>query len=173
MKLVVIAHPDEAQAFLKADIEVLVTGFGKVDSAVNLAKFLSQNFYEEIIVLGTAGRVNPNVPVNTILEVGEAVQHDAPFHTETITNPRTPIKPSVSIATGDTFVEYIDSLPVDVDLVDMESYSYLKTALTFDVPIRIFKIVSDDADEGASQEWDIKVQKLSDFLLKFYVEELA
>lgn len=171
--LIVIAHPDEAQAFPKTlPHDLLVTGFGKLEASVSLAKRLSFAIYDEIIVLGTAGRVNPKIPVDEMLEVVETFQHDAPFHTEPLVNIVEPKAVPVVAATGDSFIEDTRLLPAGVDVVDMESYAYLKTAQSFNVPIRIFKLVSDDADAGSSVEWDEKIASLSRKLYQFYEQEI-
>jgi len=46
-------------------------------------------------------------------------------------------------------------------LVDMETYVYIWVAQRFDIPIRVLKAVSDDAQDGATTGWDEAVAACS------------
>ena len=51
--------------------------------------------------------------------------------------------------------------PLGAGLVDMETYAYIWVAGHFDVPIRIFKAVSDRAQDDAITDWRTAVTACS------------
>lgn len=60
--------------------------------------------------------------------------------------------PDLVLATGDLFVSDAavrDALAERASLVDMEGYAVVMACQAFDVPVRVVKHVSDDADESA------------------------
>nr|WP_241731924.1 hypothetical protein [Microbacterium ginsengiterrae] len=71
----------------------------------------------------------------------------------------------ISIATGDSFIDDADAVQLIRSLggrlVDMESYAYAWVAAQFDVPIRIWKAVSDHAQDGANTTWEEAVTACS------------
>jgi adenosylhomocysteine nucleosidase len=71
----------------------------------------------------------------------------------------------VTIATGDHFVDDAEAVavirPLGAGLVDMETYAYLWVAAQFDVPIRVFKSVSDRAQDDAIADWRTAVTACS------------
>lgn len=192
--LLVFAHADEAQAF--ADVPHLVTGIGKINSSTVLSKRLGEGNVSEVIVLGTAGMIDDRLHVETVYRVAAAVQHDFEFPTATAVISDTGavelIDPhdwadrahevtsqggdTAMIATGDVFVndnQLRNSLIAQgAQLVDMESYAYAITAHSFGVPIRIFKVPSDTADDNTThEEWDTVVVRKSEALRQFAREQ--
>lgn len=178
----VVAHPDEAQSFPIGS--VFVTGFGKVNAAVNLAYKLSTGKYDQVIVYGTAGRINPILPLGNINVVSSAFEYDSYLKPvietdmillekiETIIKNVYPVS-RIKIATGDAFVT--DSkvtsalLKEGCSLIDMEAYAYIKVGVLFDIPVTVIKLVSDDADSKANVSWDDHVKDLSLELYKVYM----
>ena len=60
--------------------------------------------------------------------------------------------PELVLATGDLFVsdaQVRDALAERASLVDMEGYAVVAACQAFDVPVRVVKHVSDDADASA------------------------
>ncbi|BDZ39427.1 nucleosidase [Microbacterium suwonense] len=168
MKLLVAALDSELQAF-PAELpgfDRLVTGPGKLMAAVGLARALDArgaDLYDEIVVVGTAGAVSDEVE-SGIYEVGAAIQHDVqdldgvigrhvslPARVETD-------RDGVTIATGDIFVDDADAVAriraLGGVLVDMETFAFVWVAQQFGVPIRVLRVVSDRAQDGATQVWD-------------------
>ncbi|MDT0156247.1 nucleoside phosphorylase [Microbacterium sp. ARD32] len=169
MKLLVAALASELQAF-PAELpgfDRLVTGPGKLMAGVGLTRALdardADDQYEEIVVVGTAGAVDDSVAAG-IHDVGAAIQHDVqdlegvigrhvslPARVETG-------RVGVTIATGDIFVDDADAVDrirsLGGVLVDMETYAFVWVAQQFDVPIRVLRVVSDRAQDGATQVWD-------------------
>jgi adenosylhomocysteine nucleosidase len=148
----------------------LVTGPGKLQGAVRLARALEAQEYEEIVVVGTAGAIDPDLEA-TVHEVGTTVQHDV-TDIDGIVGQHVSLPPrvgttsgDVTIATGDHFVDDADAVAgirdLGAALVDMESYSYAWVAAEYGIPIRIFKAVSDNAQDDAITDWRAAVAACS------------
>lgn len=165
MRLLVAALASELQAF-PAELpgfDRLVTGPGKLMAAYGLTRALDAKRYDEIVVVGTAGAVDESIE-SGVYDVSAAIQHDVqdldgvigqhvslPSRVETG-------RDGVTIATGDIFVDDADAVArirgLGGVLVDMETFSFIWVAQKFDVPIRVMRIVSDRAQDGATQVWD-------------------
>lgn len=180
--LLVFAHADEAVAF--ADVEHLISGVGKVNASVALAGALAEGNIKNVVVLGTAGVVGhageDRPSLDTIYQITKLIQHDFPLPSADV-DPTGPILLpdfQVTMATGDVFVSndeqriHINSL--GASLVDMEGYAYASICQRFNVPLQIFKIPSDYADDSASiDEWDDIAKQKSVQLREFYDNHLS
>lgn len=168
MRLLVAAHADELAAFEPEipGFDRLLTGIGKLKATYALTRALDAAHYDEIVVVGTAGAVDPDLQPG-VYEIDATVQHDvqdlAGVLGQHIALPQrvTLAARGVTIATGDSFVD--DAVVVETvrglgaRMVDMESYAYAWVAAQFGVPIRILKAVSDRAQDGATELWDTAV----------------
>ncbi|MFD5224537.1 nucleoside phosphorylase [Microbacterium sp. NPDC058342] len=165
MKLLVAALASELQAF-PAELpgfDRLVTGPGKLMAAHALTRALDAKRYDEIVVVGTAGAVSDDIE-SGIYEVGAAIQHDVQDLDGVIgQHVGLPAllqtgREGVTIATGDSFVDDADAVArirsLGGVLVDMETFALVWVAQRFDVPIRVLRVVSDRAQDGATQLWD-------------------
>ncbi|MDY0827861.1 nucleoside phosphorylase [Microbacterium sp. BG28] len=175
MRLLVAALESEVVAF-PAELEGfdrLITGPGKLPAAVNLTRALSAGDYEEIVVVGTAGCIDPLLQ-GDLHEIAGAIQHD-------VTDPDGVVgqhlslparvghdREGVVIATGDSFVDDAETVTLirslGAGLVDMETYAYFWVAAEFGVPIRVLKAVSDNAQDDAMTDWDAAVTACSHIL---------
>ena len=164
VKLLVAALEAELVAF-PADLpgfDRLVTGPGKLQGAVALTRALEARTYDEILVVGTAGGIDPALEA-TVYEVGAAIQHDVTdidgIVGQHVSLPTVvPLgRDGVTIATGDHFVDDPDSAlairALGGSLVDMETYAYAWVAAQFGVPLRVLKAVSDRAQDDAITDW--------------------
>lgn len=165
VRLLVAALDAELQAF-PAQIDGfdrLVTGPGKLKAAVALTRALSARDYSEVVVVGTAGALDPELEA-AVHEIGTVLQHDV-SDLDGIVGQHVSLPARIdlpqqghAIATGDIFVDDPDAVvrirALDAALVDMESYAYAYVAGEFGVPLRIIKAVSDRAQDGATQLWD-------------------
>lgn len=168
--LVVVAHPDEATAFLEANVPIYITGHGPEQAKRSLIRRLETSGIEQVLVFGTAGRVNKNLDPYQIYEINYAVRYGdgRNMSLSALHNPSSSLNVA-SIVTADTFVTEPLTFPGKLpDLVDMETYSYLEVAKILNLPMSIFKIVSDDADSEANFLWDSSVSDLSKKLYKHY-----
>lgn len=153
-----VAFPAEIDGF-----DRLVTGPGKLKAAVALTRALSAREYTEVVVVGTAGALDPDLEAD-VHEIGTVLQHDV-SDLDGIVGQHVSLptrielsNPGHAIATGDIFVDDADAVvrirALDAVLVDMEAYAYAYVAGEFGVPLRIIKAVSDRAQDGATQLWD-------------------
>lgn len=172
MKLLVAALDAELVAF-PADLpgfRRLVTGPGKLQGAVALTRALEAADYDEILVVGTAGAIDPDLPA-TVHEVGAALQHDVTdidgIVGQHVSLPTiVPLgRPGIMIATGDHFVDDPAAVALirglGASLVDMETYAYAWVAAEFGIPIRVLKAVSDRAQDDAITDWRTTVAACS------------
>lgn len=172
MKLLLAALASELSAFPETleGFDRLVTGPGKLKATYALTRALDANVYDEIVVVGTAGAIDPDLEA-TVHEVGSAFQHDV-TDLEGVRGQHVSLPARVStgregvlIATGDHFVEDAEVTavirPTGAALVDMETYAYIWVADQFGVPIRVFRAVSDQAEDGALTDWREAVARCS------------
>lgn len=172
MKLLVAALASELVAF-PAELpgfDRIVTGAGKVPAAFALTRALDAKPYDEVLVVGTAGAIDPALE-SLVYEVGAAVQHDttdldgvAGRHVTLPARVETGHE-GLTIATGDSFVDDAEAVErisaLGGGLVDMETYVFIWVAQQFGVPIRVLKSVSDRAQDGATKTWDETVAACS------------
>lgn len=165
-------------AHLPAGLEIVVTGMGKTAAATVLARHLagrSDLDDLELVNLGTAGALRDAPrgagPLPGLYEVGAVINHD--ISADAIralgADPREHIvvgdAPTV-LASGDVFVTdpvVRERLADRADLVDMEGYAVAFVAREFDLPVRLVKHVSDNADEGA-KDWLALVDRSANVL---------
>lgn len=167
MRLLVAALESELVAFPETldGFDRLVTGPGKLQATYALTRALENGRYDEIVVVGTAGAIDPLLP-DGVFEVTAAMQHDVTdidgIVGQHVSLPhRVAIAGSgedgVTIATGDHFVDDAEAVevirPLGASMVDMETYAYAWVAREYGVPLRVLKAVSDRAQDGAHLTW--------------------
>ena len=169
MKIVVIALEAELPQELPDGYYKIVTGVGKLNAAIELCTRIAvmPNSITEVINYGTAGIVSKK-PL-----IGQLVQPDVIIQRDMMAEPQAPrgVVPfeqgdtagpillntdtNITLGTGDSFV--MDTDPwfdyASIDLVDMEAYAIGKACLNQHVDFKCFKYVSDQADEGADEDW--------------------
>ncbi len=163
--LVVCALPQEAAHL---DSGVLVTGPGKVRAAVTLTRELTLRTPDQVVVVGTAGALDPSL--HGVIEVGRVTEHDLDSAAISalvgIEYGRT-LQLSDSghhLATGDEFVSGAKAEALrrrGFALVDMEGFAFALAAHACGVPIRIMKAVSDSAEEDAASSWRGNIDRCS------------
>lgn len=182
MKLLVAALSSELSAFPEEleGFDRLVTGVGKLQAAHALTRALDAKAYDEIVVVGTAGAIDQQLEA-TVHEVGTAFQHDV-SDLDGVVGQHVSLPARVStgrdgllIATGDHFVSDAEVTavirPTGAALVDMETYALIWVAEQFGVPIRVFRAVSDNAEDGALTDWREAVARCSVQLREFIAAE--
>jgi adenosylhomocysteine nucleosidase len=158
LPLLVVALDLEA-AQLGDRLPVLLTGVGKVRAATSVARLLATSRPSVVVNIGTAGGLRHGL--DGVHEIGTVIQHDfASEAIERITGvgfgPPIVLGGGLTLATGDQFVQggpVRDALAQRADLVDMEAYAVAAACREADVPVRVVKLVSDDADEHALRSW--------------------
>jgi len=182
LPLLVVALPEEA-AGLDDDLPVLITGPGKVNAAVAVAAALASARPGSVINVGTAGGLHDGL--HGVHEIHTVTQHDfdnAAIRDLVARDYGPPIRldsdeaaARLVLATGDRFVadrELRDSLSRGAHLVDMEGYAVAWAARAAQVPVRLIKLVSDDAGEGAGRTWADTVAEHSAELARWVREDL-
>lgn len=164
MKLLVAALDSELVAFPEQlpGFDRLVTGPGKLKATFALTRALDAAKYDEILVVGTAGALDETIGAG-VHEIHWTFQHDV-INEEGVRGEHVSMpqrmqlgEGDISIATGDSFIDDAEAVQIILSLggrlVDMESFAYAWVAAQFDVPIRIWKAVSDRAQDDANTTW--------------------
>ncbi|MGM7671810.1 nucleosidase [Microbacterium sp. A93] len=172
MKLLVAALESELDAFPDPldGFDRLVTGPGKLKATYGLTRALDAGEYEEILVVGTAGALDPELDAG-VYDINATFQHDV-IDEEGIRGQHVSMPQQIIlsdgdavIATGDSFIDDAAAaeliLGLGGKLVDMESYAYAWVAAQFGVPIRIWKAISDRAQDDANTTWNDAVTACS------------
>lgn len=165
--LLVCALAAEAVHLRAGDLPVLITGVGKVQAAVAVARVLAAAQPSLVVNLGTAGALRDDLGGTHV--VHQVVQHDlnsAEIEAVTGIPVGLPIdiseratrfsREAIVLATGDRFVddEAVRSrLAEHAHLVDMEGYAVVTAATALGVPALCVKEVSDSAGQQAGATW--------------------
>lgn len=167
-KLIAVALPSEFQReYVPKGFNILYTGIGKVNAAMQLTKYLTTNPHTEFVInYGTAGAAEDRYK-DQLLNVSAVLERDMdlsplglPLYV-TNANQRPLIytsnkDPGVVCGTGDSFARPQEGY----DIVDMEAYALAATAQLFNVPFYSYKYISDvDSDEDHGKEWENNVSK--------------
>lgn len=157
--LLVVALEEEARQLDHDGLPVLITGVGKVRAAVTVATLLASARPAYVVNLGTAGGLHPGL--EGVHEVGTVVQHD--FDDEGVAavvghhfGGPIVLGDGPTLATGDRFVSggpLREALLQHAELVDMEGYAVAAACMAAEVPVRLVKLVSDDAGDDAGRTW--------------------
>lgn len=152
------------------EVNRLITGIGKVNAAYSLTKEINRHRPQLIINLGSAG--------SNYFKRGELicctgfVQRDMDVRGLGFELYQTPFSdmpavlrhglryqglPEGICGTGDSF-EMNHSATV-YNLVDMEAYPMAMIALKENIPFLCLKYISDGADGGAADDWNVHVHK--------------
>lgn len=169
--LLVVALEEEAVHLHISELPVLVTGVGKVNAAIAVATILGESSPSEVVNLGTAGALRPDL-IGTHV-ISRVTQHDldddALFDLVGMHfgEPVDLGGAGLTLTTGDAFIADPAArglLAEHSDLVDMEGYAVARAAITAGVPIRIVKRISDGADSGAARSWRESVDDCAEHL---------
>jgi len=169
--LLVVALEEEAVHLHVSELPVLVTGVGKVNAAIAVATILGEGSPSEVVNLGTAGALRPDL-VGTHV-ISRVTQHD--LDDEALFDlvgmhfgePVDLGGAGLTLTTGDAFIADPAArslLAEHSDLVDMEGYAVARAAVTAGVPVRIVKRISDEADAGAARSWRESVDDCAEHL---------
>lgn len=161
--LIAVATAAEA-TYVPAGLPVVLTGIGKTAAAATLARALMETpGVTEVINIGTAGALRDGV--SGLHLPGRVFNHEISADAlrvlgyDPIESIQVPGGSDTVLASGDVFVTdpvVRRTLGKVAHLVDMEGYAVAWTCKAFDVPVRLVKHVSDDADEGA-MSWPERV----------------
>ena len=161
-----IASQFEAEFFLddfnqidnnvyEKDYRVIVTGIGLVNTAISCSKFFSEygiNEEDQYINIGIAGAVNSSFEIGQIIEAKSFSVYKSSKIPENsfdimleaypeINFGKTKLASSLAPVWGEDHKKELESS--NIDLVDMEAYSFVKACSEFDVEFQVIKAVSD------------------------------
>lgn len=159
------------------DCKKLICGIGKVNAAYELTRSLHEHRPELIINIGSAGS---NVfERETVVCCTKFIQRDmdvrglgyelyeTPFSIEPIILEHGLMIESLPqgiCGTGDNF-EMSHAAKV-YDVVDMEAFALAHVAKKENIPFLCLKYISDGADDGAADDWTVRVHKAAEALRK-------
>lgn len=156
--------------------DVIYTGVGKVNAALNLTHKLSQLTVQPLVVnVGSAG--SHRFDAHEVICVTDFVQRDmdatalgfslgqTPFEELTTLGNGLPVNglPLATCFTGDSFVT--EAHPqFHLEVIDMEAYALAKVCRHFNAPFLCLKFITDGADGEAADDWQqavmVSVHKL-------------
>ena len=177
--LVVVALRQEAAHL--GDLDVLLTGIGKVAAAIAVARAIAEQRPSRVLNVGTAGALRPGL--EGVHRIGRVIEHDVdhatlsrligqPLPGEVVLDPALP----VVLATGDAFIAdgaVRDRLAERAHLVDMEGYAVARACAEAGVACELVKVVSDPADETAGHTWHEQQDATARLIAEVVAQELA
>lgn len=153
------------------ELPILITGVGKVNAAVAVATALATARPSEVVNLGTAGALRPDISgTHQIKSVTQHDLDDAALFALTGLHFNDPIhiaSEGTVLTTGDAFVADETrraTLAEHASLVDMEGYAIARVCRALDVPTRLVKQVSDGANSSAGRSWRQTVDECAEVL---------
>ena len=158
MILILVAVEEELSIKDLPEFQIYYTGVGKINASIRTLEIIRDYSPTQVINYGTAGSLNKKL--KGLVEVTQFFQRDmdaTPLGFKIGQTPYDEIEEinfgsaGCSCGTGDSFVTQIPKLKTD--LVDMEAYAIAKICYLKDIKFRCFKYISDNADEGASDDW--------------------
>ena len=158
----------------EAKFKILYTGVGKINAAISLTKYISENNQiKNVINYGTAGSTKKEV--GTLVDCTMFIQRDMDVSGLGFDKHMTPfdknipaiidyssfehnqIKTFSTCATGDSFIND-GSIHVG-DVVDMEAYALAKVCYVFKKNFISFKYISDGANNNAIKDWSKNIHQ--------------
>ena len=158
MILILVAVEEELSIKDLPEFQIYYTGVGKINASIRTLEIIRDYSPTHVINYGTAGSLNKKL--KGLVEVTQFFQRDmdaTPLGFKIGQTPYDEIEEinfgstGYSCGTGDSFVTQTPKLKTD--LVDMEAYAIAKICYLKDIKFRCFKYISDNADEGANNDW--------------------
>ncbi len=158
MIFILVALENELRQEDLPDLQIHYTGVGKINATIKTLEIIKDYSPTQIINYGTAGSLNKKL--KGLVEVNQFFQRDmdaSPLGFKVGQTPFDDIEEikfgnrGYSCGTGDSFLTQTPKLKTD--LVDMEAYAIAKICYLKDIKFRCFKYISDNADEGANNDW--------------------
>ena len=194
MKNFFIASQFEADFFLddfnqvdnniyEKDCRIIITGIGLVNTAISCTKFFMEygtSEEDEYINIGIAGAVNPKFQLGQVLEASHFSVFNALNSPESskqildkaypeITDGDLRLISSPTPVWGKQNLQKLQSL--NIDLVDMEAYSFVKVCREFEASYKVLKSVSDHLHKKSQDDF-LENAKNALMSLKKYIKTI-
>lgn len=171
---------------------LVITGIGKVKSTLCISYLINLFNIREVINIGLCGSLSDEFKRGNILRVNKVHQHDFYLPEEISSQKDKGINIDISykitsnetkadfknviLCSGDQFIEDSDEKDLFVreygaHIVDMEGYSIASCAKVFGINLRMYKIISDNADGFAVDDFSNAISKYNDSL-KFLMTKI-